>query len=93
MIRRVVLSDRAQRELRKIPTPVRRKLALWVQAVHDEGLENVRKIPGYHDEPLKGARKGQRSVRLSQAYRAIYEVEHDGTVEFLSVEEVNKHDY
>jgi proteic killer suppression protein len=49
-------------------------------------------VPGYHDEPLKGDRAGQRSIRLSRAYRAIYEIKED-TVKFLSVEEVNKHKY
>lgn len=49
-------------------------------------------MPGYHDEPLKGARVGQRSIRLNRAYRAIYVIKNDG-IEFGSVEEVNKHDY
>ena len=57
------------------------------------GLEQTRKQPGFHDEPLKGRRKGQRSVRLSRAYRAVYEFRRDGSVEFISVEEVSKHDY
>ena len=34
-------------------------------------------VPGYHDEPLKGHRAGQRSIRLSRAYRAIYEIKED----------------
>jgi proteic killer suppression protein len=49
-------------------------------------------VAGYHDEPLKGSRAGQRSIRLSRAYRAIYEMKKD-TVEFVSVEEVSKHEY
>jgi proteic killer suppression protein len=53
----------------------------------------VRRIPGFHDEPLAGQRTGQRSIRLSISYRAIYEIRRDGSVEFASVEEVNKHDY
>jgi len=57
------------------------------------GLEQTRKQPGFHDEPLKGRRKGQRSIRLSRAYRAVYEIRRDGSVEFISVEEVSKHDY
>ncbi len=57
------------------------------------GLEEVRKIPGYHDEPLRGDRQGQRSIRLSRAYRAIYVVKADGGIEFVSVEEVSKHEY
>jgi toxin HigB-1 len=65
---------------------------IWVTAVEHEGLEEVRKVPGYHDEPLKGDRIGQRSIRLSRTYRAIYEIEGD-TAEFVSVEEVTKHEY
>ena len=57
------------------------------------GSESIRKVPGYHDETLKGDRKGQRSIRLSRGYRAIYEVREKRTVEFVSVEEVNKHEY
>ena len=53
----------------------------------------MRKLPGYHDEPLKGERAGQRSIRLSRAYRAIYIVASTGAVEFISVEEVTKHVY
>jgi toxin HigB-1 len=61
--------------------------------VKRDGLEEVRKIRGYHDEPLLGLRKGQRSIRLSRSYRAVYEVHTDGAIEFVSVEEVNKHAY
>ncbi len=50
------------------------------------------KIKGYHDEPLKGKRKGQRSIRLSKSYRAIYTIKKN-EIEFVSIEEVNKHDY
>jgi proteic killer suppression protein len=53
----------------------------------------VRKIKGYHDEPLKGNRAGQRSIRLNRAYRAIYEIRKDGATELVNVEEVNNHDY
>jgi len=63
-----------------------------VAAVEHDGLEEVRKLPGYHDEPLRGDRAGQRSIRLSRAYRAIYEVRQD-TAEFVAVEEVGKHEY
>jgi para-nitrobenzyl esterase len=56
------------------------------------GPLGFRKVPGYHDEPLKGDRAGQRSIRLSRAYRAIYEIR-GGTAKFVSIEEVNKHDY
>jgi len=64
-----------------------------VDAVERDGLHEVRKIPGYHDEPLKGKRQGQRSIRLSRAYRAIYAVRNEGPAEFVSIEEVSKHEY
>jgi len=93
MIGRVVIRKRAQKQLVRMPTRIAEKLMAWVEAVMADGLEEVRKVPGYHDEPLKGERLGQRSIRLSIAYRAIYEIKRDGRVEFVSIEEVSKHDY
>ncbi len=42
---------------------------------------------------LKGRWQGYRAVRLSDAYRAIYIIRANGSVETVYVEEVNKHDY
>ena len=42
---------------------------------------------------LSGKRKGQRSIRLSRSYRAIYKVLSDGTLWFARLEEVTKHGY
>ena len=42
----------------------------WVDAVERVGLEEARKVPGFHDEPLKGKLEGCRSIRLNDAYRA-----------------------
>lgn len=53
----------------------------------------VRRLPGFHDEPLKGQRQGQRSIRLNRAYRAIYVERHGGEIELVEVMEVNKHEY
>jgi proteic killer suppression protein len=92
MIRLVVVSSTARKQLRKVPQHVAEKLIAWARAVETYGLEEVRRVPGYHDEPLKGQRAGQRSIRLSRAYRAIYVIA-QGTIEFVSVEEVHKHDY
>jgi proteic killer suppression protein len=92
MIRRVEITKRAEKHLRKVPEHIKMNLMIWVAAVELDGLEEVRQVPGYHDEPLKGDRAGQRSIRLSRSYRAIYEIKKD-IVEFVSVEEVNKHDY
>jgi toxin HigB-1 len=88
----VVLSKKAEKDLAVVPTHVAVKLQDWVEDVEERGVEAVRTIPGYHDEPLKGALKGQRSIRLSKGYRAYYRVVKNA-VEFLRVEGVNKHDY
>jgi len=93
MIRIVEFAPAVEKQLRKAPKHIVRKLQLWVYDVEKIGLEVVRKIPGYHDEPLKGERKGQRSIRLSRSYRAIYEVRSDHRLEFIRIEEVTKHDY
>ena len=71
----------------------------WISSVETEGLEEVRQTPGYHDEPLKGARAGQRSIGLSKSYRMIYTVRRDETakrsqiVTCVVIEEVTKHGY
>ena len=88
----VEISKKALKQLGKIPSPIVKKLLSWVEAVELEGLIEIRKLPGFHDEPLKGKRKGQRSIRLNKAYRAIYTVK-KGKVEFAFIEEVNKHEY
>ena len=93
MLRTVRLSQRAQKDLQIAPAQVRSKLKAWINGVGKEGLEEVRKIPGFHDEPLAGKRTGQRSIRLSRSYRAIYRLLKDETVWFARIEEVTKHGY
>ena len=90
---RVELSTKAKKNLSKLPGYIVDKLDVWIDAVERYSLEQVRKIPGYHDEPLMGKRWGQRSIRLSLHYRAIYRILEDRSVEFVEVEEVNKHEY
>jgi len=89
----VYLSKRAQKQLERVPSFIAEKLLGWVQSVSEIGLQEVRKIPGYHDEPLHGDRTGQRSIRLNRSYRAIYEVKEENQVEFVLIEEVIHHDY
>lgn len=91
-VRRVFLSDRASKDVREVPRHIQQKLLTWIDAVETRGLAQVRKVPGFHDEALRGARMGQRSIRLSLSYRAIYEVVADAA-EFVRIEEVNKHRY
>jgi toxin HigB-1 len=92
-IYKVILTKQAEKDLSKLPLHIVRKLLAWVDDIETSGLNKVKKIPGYHDEPLKGNRVGQRSIRLNKAYRAIYAVTEKGNVEMIQVLEVNKHDY
>ena len=92
-ILKVVITKQADKDLRKAPDYIVLKLQAWVDEVTEQGLREVRKVPGFHDEPLKGKRKGQRSIRLSKAYRAIYTVDEANTIQFISIIEMNKHDY
>jgi proteic killer suppression protein len=88
-----VVLDKVEKDLRKLPEFIVNKLRKWARDVELIGLEAVRKIPGYHDELLKGQRQGQRSIRLSRGYRAIYSVSQEKEVRIILVEEVHKHDY
>jgi toxin HigB-1 len=93
MIYRVEISKSARKQLNRVPRHIVENLAAWVDDVEDRGVEEVRKILGYHDEPLQGNRQGQRSIRLSRTYRAVYQVRKDGHIEFISIEEISKHAY
>lgn len=88
----VELSRKAKKDLKSLPIHIIDKLESWIRAIELDGLRATQRIPGYHDEPLKGDRFGQRSIRLSRAYRAIY-VKKKDEIEFLLIEEVNKHEY
>ena len=92
MIKVVNITITVKKKLHKIPLPIKKKLFTWVAAVEERGLNEVRKIPGYHDEPLKGDRQGQRSIRLNKQWRAIYRVINK-KIEFVLIEEVTPHDY
>lgn len=92
MVNRVVIGARLQKRFGRVPQQIRDALLAWVKRVTDVGLHEVRKIPGYHDEPLSGDREGQRSIRLNKTWRAFYVLRDDGTV-FVEVVEVNHHEY
>ena len=96
MINAVRLGKAVQKALKRSPEHVVVKLLGWVDLVENEGLESARRIRDYRDEPLRGRRHGQRSIRLSRAWRAIYViVKPKGEVKesFVEVTEVSKHDY
>jgi toxin HigB-1 len=88
----VTLSS-VEKDLKKVPQHIIVKLLAWVDDVGARGIREVRKTPSYHDEPLKGKRLGQRSIRLSKAYRAIYVISDTNNIALINVIEVNKHEY
>lgn len=86
----VFLNKKARKQLKNLPRHIIANLRAWINEVETVGINETRKVKGYHDEPLKGNRSGQRSVRLSKAYRAFY-IERDDRI-VIEVIEVNKHD-
>lgn len=93
MIHDVELAAHALKQLRKAPKHVALKLAAWINDVSERGLEEVRKVPGFNDHPLKGHLAGKRAIRLSLQWRAVYEVRDNRVAEFVFIEEVHPHDY
>ena len=89
----IVITGLAKKQLSKCPQHIRRKFDYWCDLIESVGLKESRKYKGFHDELLKGKRKGQRSVRLSRSYRAIYVEIDEQSFEVIQVIEVNKHAY
>lgn len=91
VITKVLISKFAEKQMRKLPSNIKEALKYWAESVERFGIREIRKLSGYHDEPLKGDRRGQRSIRLNRSYRAMYEETKEGIE--VTVIEVNKHEY
>lgn len=87
---KIKISRLAEKQLAKIPDHIRRKFEYWCSLIRYVGMREVRQHRSIHDEPLKGERAGQRSIRLSKSYRVIYREMSEEMIEIL---EVNKHEY
>lgn len=86
------------KEHRDIPKAVRKlqpwivkEYETWKDLVHRHGPSVLREFPGYHDEALRGERKGQRSSRLNRQYRVIYAADED--IVTVYVLEITPHNY
>lgn len=88
-----VVFDNVRKQLPRLPVHIVRNLQKWALQVESLGIQEVRQIIGYHDEPLRGGRNGQRSIRLSKSYRAFYIEVEGGEVNLIQVQEINKHEY
>jgi proteic killer suppression protein len=93
VINRVLLEKKVKQEMDLMPSFIQNKFRGWVQFVELYGIREARLIKSFHDEPLKGKRLGQRSIRLNRSYRAIYVELSDNKIEIIKVIEVHKHDY
>lgn len=89
----VSVSRFAEKQLKRLPAHVKGSLQVWAKAVEAKGIAQVRKIRGYHDEPLRGNREGQRSVRLNRSYRVIYEESSTSNLTVIGIQEITKHVY
>jgi proteic killer suppression protein len=87
------MAPTAKKQLSRCPEYIIRKFEYWMDLLQSVGLRAARRFKGFHDEPLHGNRKTQRSVRLSKAYRIIYREIDEQNCEIIEVLEVNKHDY
>ncbi len=93
MITEVQIAKQALKDLKRTPVYIQEKFQAWLVAVNKAGLEETRKRMGWHDEPLLGNRKGQRSIRLNRQWRAIYVIKSNGQIEFIEVREITPHEY
>jgi len=75
----------------KLPLEAVKKYELWKDIVFRHGPEKLKDFKGFHDDKLKGTRKGQRSSRLSLQYRVIYTIKRK--IITVYVLEISPHEY
>ncbi len=78
---------------KKIPAEVVDVLQAWAEQVETYGIERVRLVSSFNDHPLKGNRKGERSIRLNYKWRAIYTESSMNKYKIVKIEEITPHDY
>lgn len=89
----LIESKQAQKDLDKAPKEILRSYEVWARMIENHGSAILTKFPGYRDEMLRGQWRGYRSSRLNLKWRVIYQVNHVGAVEVVSVARVTAHDY
>jgi proteic killer suppression protein len=89
----VEITKHAETQMAKLPRSISEAIYIWAASVELMGINNVRQLRGYHDEPLAGKWQGTRSVRLNKAYRLFYRESYGLDEGLITVIEVNKHEY
>ena len=79
------------KQLRNIPTDILKRYEKWKDIVSISGPQGLRLIKGFHDESLRGERKGYRSSRLGKQFRVIYRIEKEQIL--VQVVSITAHDY
>ena len=82
---------KVSKQLKKIPVDILMRYEKWKDIVSISGLEGLKLIKGFNDEPLSGEWQGYRSSRLNIQYRVIYQVENEKL--YVKVIRVTAHDY
>lgn len=77
--------------IKRMPRDVLIRYEAWKRIVELEGPNGLKIIKGFHDEALKGKRKGFRSSRLGIQWRVIYKVNKDYLAVYVF--EINPHKY
>jgi proteic killer suppression protein len=88
----VIYTTRVSKQMRQAPHYITEKLLGWAREVEIFGMQAVRRHKSYHDEPLKGPRVGERSIRLNKQWRAIYCEKTNGSA-LIYILEMTPHDY
>ena len=82
---------RTSRSLKKLPVEILKRYEKWKDIVALSGPAGLHLIKGFNDEALRGERRGQRSSRLGDKYRVVYEVK--GAEVRVLVLDITAHDY
>jgi len=61
----VILPAFVQKRFRRLPDYIQRALRTWTELIEEQGIWAMRRIPGYHDEPLKGERRKARATLVT----------------------------
>ena len=88
---RVFENKKAIKQLNSLPVEILKRYEKWKDIVSISGPGGLKRIKGFHDEPLLGEWKGYRSSRLNLQYRVIYKLEHERF--YVQVVRVTAHDY
>jgi mRNA-degrading endonuclease YafQ of YafQ-DinJ toxin-antitoxin module len=74
-----------------MPIEALKRYEKWKDIVRVSGPSGLRLIKGFHDEALRGERRGHRSSRLGDQCRVIYRIESDEVL--VLVIDLTAHDY